>query len=166
MSDELDKKRREEDEELTREIRRGRKFSLEEAIAELAGPGGMKGASPIAQLEQAEVEIANWLRLHLTDNSGALAVVLHRSVRESELLLNNSSQPLVVLCDYCRRVLASEFLLSELVRRADVEWGRTMDERPMFETPGTPALAGDPYTLESVRAALSGVLSQLSGGRS
>jgi len=35
--------------ELEREIRQGRKFSLEEAIGRLAGPGAMKGESPIAR---------------------------------------------------------------------------------------------------------------------
>lgn len=161
MSDELEKNRREEDEELTREIRRGRKFSLQEAIAELAGPGGMKGASPIARMEQADIEIANWLRLYLTDNGGALAVVLHRAIKSSELLLKNYNEPLVVLADCCRRILASNFLLSELVRNADIEWGKMMNERPIFEIPGSSAQPGDPYTMESVRAALSGVLSQL-----
>lgn len=161
MSDEREQRRREEDEELQREIRRGRKFTLQEAIAELAGPGGMKGASPIARMEQADIEIADWLRLNLTDSGGALATVLHRGIKESEILLKNYDEPLLVLAECCRRILASDFLLSELVRNADIEWGRMMDERPMFEIPGRPAQSGDPYTLESVRAALTGVLSQL-----
>ena len=153
MSDEQEKRRREEDAELQREIRRGRKFTLQEAIAELAGPGGMKGASPIARMEQAEVEIANWLRLHLVDNGGALGVVLHRSIKASEVLLKNYNEPLVVLADCCRRILASDFLLGEIVRNADIEWGRMMGERPYLEKKGRSATPMNPIPVS--RSALA-----------
>ena len=98
----------------------------------------MKGESPIARLQQAEAEIACWLRSHLADAGGALRVVLHRHVKGSELLLHNFDQPLVVLAGYCRRVLDSDYLLEELVRGADVEWGRVMGERPHFERDRAP----------------------------
>jgi hypothetical protein len=86
---------------------------------------------------------------------------LHRQVQGSELLLNNFDRPLGVLAGYCRRVLDSDYLLKELVRDADVEWGRVMGERPYFERPGSPSDPDDPYTVESVRNALSGLLEQL-----
>lgn len=162
MSDSEHKQRSEWEEELEREVRRGRKFTLEEAIGRLAGPGAMKGESPITRLHQAETQIASWLRSHLKD-AGELEVVLHRGVRESELLLENLDQPpLVVLARYCQRVLDSDYLLGELVRNADVEWGHTMDERPHFEKEGSPAHPDDPYTIESVRNSLSGLVKQLS----
>ena len=40
------------DAKLQREIRADRKFTLEEAIGRLAGPGAMKGASPISPLKR------------------------------------------------------------------------------------------------------------------
>jgi hypothetical protein len=164
MSDNEGTPRSEADAELERETRKGRKFTLEEAIGRLAGPGAMKGVSPVARLQQAEVEIASWLRSHLADAGGALRFVLHRHVKGSELLLNNFDQPLVVLAGYCQRVLDSDYLLEELVRDADVEWGRVMGERPYFERPGSPRHPDDPYTVESVREALSGLLKQLASG--
>src|SRR5947208_16728492 len=88
MSDNQDTPRSEADAELEREIRKGRKFTLEEAIGRLAGPGAMKGESPVARMQQAEIEIASWLRSHLPDAGGALRVVLHRDVKASDLLLN------------------------------------------------------------------------------
>ena len=95
MSDDKQPKQRSEaDAELEREIREGRKFTLEEAIGRMAGPGAMKGESPITRMQQAEIEIGSWLRSHLTDAGGALEVVLHRRVKGSELLLNNFDQPL------------------------------------------------------------------------
>src|SRR5262249_39828622 len=102
MSDQQESQLSAEDAELQREIREGRKFSLEEAIARLVGPGAMKGESPVARMQQAEMEIGSWLRTHLTDASGALEVALHREVKGSELLLNNFDQPLIVLAAYCQ----------------------------------------------------------------
>ena len=90
--------------------------------------------------------------------------MLHRDVKGSELLLNDFDQPLVVLAGYCQRVLESDYLLEELVRDADIEWGRVMGERPYFEKEGSPHHPDDPYTVESVRIALSGLLEQLALG--
>jgi hypothetical protein len=161
MSDDPDTQRTKADAELEREIREGRKFTLEEAIARMAGPGAMKGESPVARMQQAEIEIGSWLRSHLSDAGGALEVVLHRYVRGSELLLNNFEQPLVVLAGYCQKVLNSDYLLKEVVRDCDVEWSRAMGERPYIEKEGSPRHPDDPYTVESVRNALSDILKQL-----
>jgi hypothetical protein len=164
MGDERDTPHSEADAELEREIRKERKFTLEEAIGRLAGPGAMKGESPVARLQQAEAEIESWLGSHLEDTAGELRVVLHRRVKESALLLNNFDRPLAALADCCRRVLDSDYLLGELVRDADVEWGRVMGERPFFDKEGSPPQPDDPYTIASVRKALSGILKQLAAG--
>jgi hypothetical protein len=161
MSNHPETKRSEADAELEREIREGRKFTLEEAIGRLAGPGAMKGESPVTRMQQAETEIGTWLRCHLIDSGGSLEVVLHRRVKGSELLLNNFDQPLIVLASYCQQVLSSDYLLQEVVRDADVEWGRVMGERPYFEKEGAPRNPEDPYTAESVRRALSELIDQL-----
>jgi hypothetical protein len=164
MCDDQNTRRSEADAELEREIRKERKFTLAEAIGRLAGPGAMKGESPVTRTQQAETEIETWLRSHLADAGGALPVVLHRHVQGSELLLNNLDQPLVVLASYCQRVLDSDYLLEELVRDADIEWGRLMGERPQFEKKGSSSHPDDPYTLASVRNALAGLLKQLAAG--
>jgi hypothetical protein len=161
MSDDQKKQRSDADAELEREIRKERKFSLTEAIGRMAGPGSMKGESPIARLQQAGVEIELWLTRNLPDASGGLHVALLRGARESEELLNNFEQPLMALGSYCQRILGCEYLLAELVRNADVEWGRVLGERPYFEKKGAPASPDDPYTVESVRKTLSGLLKQL-----
>lgn len=165
MSDSEDQQRREADAELEREIRRGRKFTLQEAIGRLAGPGAMKGESPVPRLQQAEFEILSWLNSHLRDADGALQPVLHRDVQSSELLAKNFDRPLAVLADYCQQVLDSDYLLRELVCNCDVEWARTMGERPYFEKEGSPRHPDDPYTIESVRKTLSELLTQLAADR-
>src|SRR5687768_3253777 len=106
MSDNQDTQRSEPDAELAREILEGRKFTLEEAIARMAGPGSMKGASPIPRMQQAEIEIGAWLRTHLADAGAALEVVLNRQIKGSDLLLDNFEEPLDVLASFCQRVLS------------------------------------------------------------
>lgn len=160
MSDEPKKQRSDADAKLEQEIRNERKFTLTEAIGRMAGPGAMKGESPIVRLQQAAVEIELWLTSHLADGGG-LQIVLLRGVRESKLLLDNLDQPLVVLGHYCERILGSDYRLEELVRNADIEWSRIFGERPYFEKKGSPANAADPYTVESVRKTLTGLLKQL-----
>ncbi|MEO2092320.1 MAG: hypothetical protein ABGY75_22935 [Gemmataceae bacterium] len=155
MSEDPDKPRSEADAELERETRADRKFSLSEAIGRMAGPGMMKGVSPVTRKRQAEAAIEDFLRLNLTDAGGALRVVLLRGVSDSDLLLRDYDHPLVVLASYARQVLGSDYRLQELVRQADVEWGRVTGERPHFERPGCPPDPDDPYTTESVRASLS-----------
>jgi len=142
-------------EELEQELRRGRKFTPEEALARMAGPGAMKGASPVSPIQQAETEVGNWLRDNLDDPVGALGVQLHRHIKGSAALLNGLDDPLNVLSQYLRRIIDTEELLKEVVREADVEWGRRMDERPHFEREGTGAHPDDPYTVEGVRRALA-----------
>jgi hypothetical protein len=161
MSDCHSPQRSDEEAAIEREIREGRKFTMEEAIARLAGPGMLKGESPVARIEQARSEIGTWLRTHLSDAGGALEVVLHRRVSECELLLTDFDEPLAVLASYCQHLLESDYQLSEFVRECDVEWGRMMGERPHFEIAGRSSHADDPYTLASVRSVLSQLLQQL-----
>jgi hypothetical protein len=145
----------EADAELEREVRAERKFTLSEAIGRLAGPGAMKGVSPVARAQQAAAEIQEYLDRHLSDDAGVLPGVVLRYVRESDLFLNSADPPLVVLAAWVRRILGSEQGLKELVREADVEWGRVFGERPYFEKEGQPPDPNDPYTHASVRAALT-----------
>ncbi|HEY2387991.1 MAG TPA: hypothetical protein VGK30_13595 [Candidatus Binatia bacterium] len=161
MSNRRDSERPKAEAEIEREIRQGRAFSLGDAIARAAGPGALKGESPVSRVQQAETEIKTWLRSHLADGGGPLEVVLHRYVTTSELMLENLEQPLVALAACCRRVLESEGLLKELVRNVDLEWGRIMGERPHFEKEGIPPRADDPYTIDLVRNVLSRVREQL-----
>lgn len=162
MSDDQDKRRSAADAELEREIRQGRKFTAQEAMGRMIGPGAMKGGSAVPMVQEAEAGIGTWLRSNLTDSTGALQALLHRQLNGSELLLDNLDQPLLALAAYCQQVLASNCHLEELVREADVEWGRRMDERPHFDRDGSPPHPDDPYTTASVRTALGEVLTKIS----
>jgi hypothetical protein len=165
MSDDHPKQRSEADAQLEREIRADRKFSLSEAIGRMAGPGGMKGASPVDRRKQAAAEIEAYLDEHLADAPGACRCVLLRQVAECDGLLKDLDHPMAVLANCVRQLLDSECNLKELVREADVEWGQTFDERPRFERDGCPAAADDPYTFESVRVALTRLAGDLNAGQ-
>ena len=105
VNDNEKKRPSEADAELEREIRKDRKFSLAEAIGRMAGPGAMKGESPIARQEQAAIEIENWLRHNMPPGNGELEVVLFRRMKESEILLRNFEKPLFGLSAWCKRIL-------------------------------------------------------------
>lgn len=161
MIDEPEDRQTDADSDIEREIRQGRKVTAKDVMARLAGPGAMKGASPVSPVQQAETEIGNWLGNNLADDCGALRAVVHRQLKGSELLLENLDRPLVALAEYCRRLLDAENLLKEIVREADVEWGRAMDERPFFEREGSPPNPEDPYTVSGVRQSLDDALQRL-----
>jgi hypothetical protein len=161
MSDEQAKPRSEADAALQREILLGREFNLADAIGRMAGPGIMKGVSPVSPMHQAEEAIQDYLSQHVVDGSGNLQVVLLRQVAGCDSFLKGFDRPLAALAEYVRRVLDSDERLKELVRETDVEWGRMYSERPIFEKEGQPANPDDPYTVESVRKALAGLLEKL-----
>src|SRR5690348_15788693 len=83
--DETDEGRRRAEAEaaIEREIRLGHKFTARDALARMAGPGALKGASPVSPVQQAETAIATWLGANLADTDGALRVVLHRHLKGS-----------------------------------------------------------------------------------
>ena len=149
--------------EIERELRTNRKFSLSEAIGQIAGGDVMKGGSPVTRKRQAELETDEYLRRHLVDSGSALRSVLIRHLGES-LLDSDYDQPLAALAEYIRRILTSEHLLEEFVREADAEWGRVHDERPYFQMPSRPPHCDDPYTIDSVRLALVELRERLASG--
>jgi hypothetical protein len=161
MNEDRDDRRPDTNSDIEREIREGRKLTAKDLMAKLAGPGAMKGASPVSPVQQAETEIGNWLGSNLQDDFGSLRLVLHRHIKGSERLLESLDMPLVALADYLQRILGNDNLLREIVRNADVEWGRRMDERPHFEREGMAADPDDPYTVENVRQALIDALRKL-----
>ena len=165
MKDEKPHRRSAAEAELAREILAGRAFTLEEAIARMAGPGAMKGESPVGRLEQSKFAIEAWLESHVVDAGGTLRPALQRYVHESELLLSGYERPLEVITACCRQLLGSDYLLGELVRNADADWGRLMGERPHFEHQGSSIHPDDPYTVASVRKTLQRLVEESSGER-
>lgn len=141
--------------DLEREIRRGRAFSLAEAVGRAAA-GSLKGASPVPAARQVLLAAEALLEARLDDPDGALAgALLARLADEPPLLDRHRGDAPGALREVVDRALAGEAALAELVRETDARWGRLFDERPRFEVPGRPADDDDPYTLAGVRERLS-----------
>ena len=151
-----------EDDELEREIRAQRKFSLAEAIGRMGGDL-LKGASPVTGKRQAELVLERYLRKNLSDAEGALQVALQRRLKESEVLLKGYDQPFDVLSRLLESLLDSEERLRRFVGQVDAEWGRLYSERPYFEIEGRSPHPQDPYTFDSVRDQLARLLADLDG---
>jgi hypothetical protein len=140
----------------------GRKFSLTEAIARLAGGGLLKGDSPVPGMRQAEFKVEQYLEQNLIDSAGALETVLLRRVRDSELFLKRGHErPLTTLAVMIEHLLSSDQLLRDFVTEVDREWGRVYRQKPRLEKPGTDPEDDDPYTISSVRRTLTNLLDNL-----
>jgi hypothetical protein len=163
MSDKPDPESPGTDDDLEREVRSTRKFSLNEAIGRLAGGDFMKDGTPVSRKRQAELDVDDYLRRHLASSGGVLRGVLVRHLSGS-LLKADYDQPRQVLAEYIRGLLTSAHALEQFVRETDAEWGRVHAERPHFQKPGQPPDPDDPYTLDSVRLALSQLGKKLASG--
>jgi hypothetical protein len=149
--------------DLEREIRQSRSYSLAEAIGRAAGPGTMKGASPVSLITQAGAALDHLLKDYLVDPEGALHQVLLREAAHSPFLLDHLAQPRTALLAYLGQVLGSAAQLTELVRETDAAWGRIVGERPFFTRDGVQPDPDDPYTETSVRRTLSELVVRLEG---
>jgi len=155
MRDPKDKeKKKSQAPDLEAEIRRGRKFSLAEAVGRAAG-GNLKGASPVAPARQLVLQIEEILASLLPDSEGSLCrTIIARFNDNPPLLARHFGEPTAALTEFLDDVLNTPTALDDLVRQADARWGREFDERPHFEKPGQAPHPDDPYTGESVRARL------------
>ena len=156
------KKIDQKDRATTQEIRRGRKFSLSEAVAREAG-GNLKGASPVAPTRQVLAAVDDLLERFLVDGEGSLRrTILARLEVEVPLLAAHSQDPAEALRHFLEGILDSTTALEELVRQTDARWGREYHEKPHFNQPGQPAHPADPYTPEGVRRELEQLLASIS----
>jgi len=146
---------------LEQEIRRGRKFSVSEAVGREAA-GALKGASPVARAKQVLLEIDHTLDTDLDDPEGSLRETLLAQLGgNTPLLSRHFDHPLAALAAYLDEVLAVPVALANLVRQTDARWGRTYGERPYFEVEGQPPHPDDPYTLACVRERLTDLRDRL-----
>jgi len=150
---------------IEREIRSRRGADLARALAGRDGGGHLKGASPTPVVQRARLELQQWLEEHLRDADGALrTVILRRLSDRTELLERNLGRPAATVATWLDQVLPHPGLVAELVREADVEWGRRFDERPRFERSGEEPTPDDPYTVAGVSELLEALRSRLDAG--
>jgi hypothetical protein len=156
-SDEQKKK----DQDIQREIRSGREFTLADFISQQGG-NFLKGESPVPKLVQATTEINLFIANYLKDTEGALQSVLQTMVENEQSTVSRYlNTPLEALKVIINQLLTNDSLLFELVRQVDAKWGQMYDERPYFQQPGQDPHPNDEYTHESVKKQLEVLLSQI-----
>lgn len=156
------------------EVEREARLALGRRALEEKGPrvhieGGL-GGSPVPPMEQLRLVAITLLHESLHDNDGALLKVFEQDLRQEEALFGPLALELVahtssldalrgrlfgVLGALAKRPLSNDEALAEFTRRVDAEWGKLFGERPRFQAVGQAAHPDDPYTHDSVRAALS-----------
>jgi hypothetical protein len=141
-----------------REARRGRTFSIADRVGK-EGAGFFAGESPVPRLEQATLQLCQFVEQHVSDASGALRIIVQRQLKTSETLVGEHlDDPFAALERLLARWLSRDEALCDFVREVDAEWGRLMLERPLFQKLGEPPEEGDEYTLDSVRVQLESLL--------
>jgi hypothetical protein len=150
-----------EDEELQRDMLRGRKFTLADFIAQEGGDF-LKGESPVPKLLQVTTEIKQFIAANLGDSSGALQAILQIVIDEEiDKVSQNFDSPLQALRSILEEILGNRSLLYELVHRVDMQWGQMYGERPFFQQPNQPPHPEDEYTHDSVREKLAKLLEKV-----
>ncbi|MEB3210350.1 MAG: hypothetical protein VKL39_03320 [Leptolyngbyaceae bacterium] len=144
--------------EIQQDVRRGRSFSLAEAIGR-EGSEFLKGESPVPRLIQARRAIAVCIARHLDDRAGALQVILTTWVEADDATVSRHIEnPLGALLIILESIVSTPTTLYELTRQVAVKWGEMSDERPYFQKPGHPAHPDAEYSHESVHQILTNFL--------
>lgn len=158
---EKNRKQKEQDELIQREILRERKFSIAEAIGREGGTF-IKGESPMPRLDQVISKITVFIRNNLDDPSRVLMTVLQRTVKNDRISIAESIEtPMLYLQSLIKRYLYNPHQLDELAREVDFTWGQINNEKPHFQQPGEPAHPDDEYSHEIVEKMLSDLLGKI-----
>jgi hypothetical protein len=149
------------DDEITRDIRVRREFTLAGALAGQDGGGHLAGASPVAAQHQFAFALAQWLADAVRDPEGSLRHVLAREIAgRFDLLGGAPDRPQQAVAAWLHEVLPRPARLQDLVREVDALWGRRQAETPRFEKAGQPPAPDDPYTVAGVAVILGDLLAR------
>lgn len=150
--------------DLQQEIRRGRKFSLGEAIGR-EGSSFLKGSQDMVPRPLRALAMINgFIDRHLRDTDGALLLCLKRWVKADVRIGKYLDQPLMALRMIVVELLEQPHTLYEFARQVAVECGRMSGERPYFQQPGANPHPEAVYCHASIRAQLSGLLAAIHRG--
>lgn len=146
--------------ELQREIRQGRKFSLAEAIGREGG-SFMKGESAIPRPVRAANTIKQFLDSQLIDPSSAFATTLFSWTTADVRVSRQLDTPLVALAQIIESLLNEPTTFYEFFRQVAIAQSNLTGDRPHFQPPGQPPHPDADYTHESIRKQLSELAEEL-----
>ncbi len=137
-------------EEIEREIRAGRKFSLAEAIGREGG-GFMKGESAIPRPLRAANEIKQFITTFSPDPAGVLASELTLWATSDAGVSRQLDTPLVALAQIVDSLLAEPTVFYEFARRVAIAQSKLTGDRPYFQQLDQPAHPDADYTHHNIR---------------
>ncbi len=146
--------------DLQREIRAERKFSLAEAIGREGG-SFMKGESAIPRPLRATNAIKQFITTHSDDPTGALATELYvwsiADIRVSRQL----DTPLGALFEIVESLLSESTTFYEFARRIAIAQAKLTGDRPHFQKPNQLPLPEAEHTHDSIKQYLLDIAKQL-----
>lgn len=145
--------------DLQRQIRAGRKFSLSEAIGR-EGSSFLKG-SQVPRPLRALAAINGWIDQHLSDPHGALQPCLKRWIKTDGRIGKYLDEPLTALQVIGLDIIENPQILYEFARQVAIECGQMNGERPYFQKPGTEVPPDAAYSHKSIQGILAEFLHKL-----
>lgn len=146
--------------DLQREIRAERKFSLAEAIGRESA-GFMKGESAIPRPLRATNAIKQFITAHLTDPTSALSTTLQSWATEDIRVSRHLDRPLIALTQILDSTLAEPTTFCEFARQVAIAQANLTGERPHFQQPNSIPHPNAHYTHSTIEAELLALLESL-----
>lgn len=141
---------------LQRQIRAGRKFSLSEAIGREGG--SFLKDSQVPRPLRALAAINGSIDQHLNDPPGALQPCLKRWVKTDGRIGKYLDEPLTALQVIVLDIIENPQILYEFARQVAIEQGQMNGERPYFQKPGTEAPPEAAYSHKRIQEILAELL--------
>ncbi|MGD1867380.1 MAG: hypothetical protein ACFB0D_22755 [Phormidesmis sp.] len=148
------------DSELQREIRKGRKFSLAEAIGREGG-SFMKGESAVPRPVRANNAIKQFLDSQLIDTSSAFATTLFTWAKADIRVSRQLDTPLVALAQILESLLSEPTTFYEFYRQVAIAQATITGDRPHFQQPGEPPHPEADYSHKLIRTQLLELLEHI-----
>lgn len=145
--------------QVQKEIRAGRKFSIAEAIGR-EGSSFMKGESAIPRPLRAANEIKQFITAHSRGSAGVLADELYLWTTADIRVSRQLDTPLVALAQVVESLLNEPTIFYEFARQVAIAEARLTGDRPYFQQPNQSPHPEATYTHDSIRQYLESISSQ------
>lgn len=146
--------------DLQREIRAERKFSLAEAIGRESA-GFMKGESAIPRPLRATNVIKQFITAHLPAPTSALSTTLQSWATEDIRVSRYLDTPLIALTQILESTLSEPTTFCEFARQVAIAQANLTGERPHFQQPNSTPHPNAHYTHSTIKAELFALLESL-----
>ncbi len=146
--------------DLVREIRSQRKFTIAEAIGREGG-NFMKGESAIPRPLRATTEINQFVITHFPNPSGPVSATLQSWAKEDIRVSRYLDTPLIALSLILESLLNEPSTFQEFFRQIAIAQSKLTGDRPHFQRPNHPPHPDAAHSHDAVKQQLSNLLQKL-----